>query len=252
MSLAGMVSMKARFRPSFSVSTVFMITVAIPDSINLRCCPSRRWPEWCARRDSNPHIFRYWNLNPARLPIPPRPRASAPRRGMLGRAYSKDRRGGNRLKANPAFEGVPERRQSCMQQLPPETPTTPAAATPGSPRSPANRAKRRTKTRRTTPGRRRPLAFAPGTDPSPTPISPVGVSDVRSGCARSGHRFEIRQSARVIMRARGIEEDQVEPAVDHRADRPALRHSSSPSRCSKSNWKPLDSRGTAAAAATRS
>ena len=29
---------------------------------------------WCGRRDSNPHIFRYWNLNPARLPIPPRPR----------------------------------------------------------------------------------------------------------------------------------------------------------------------------------
>src|SRR5690606_25974313 len=29
---------------------------------------------WCGRRDSNPHILRYWNLNPARLPVPPRPR----------------------------------------------------------------------------------------------------------------------------------------------------------------------------------
>src|SRR5271154_7162369 len=28
---------------------------------------------WCGRRDSNPHNFRHWNLNPARLPIPPRP-----------------------------------------------------------------------------------------------------------------------------------------------------------------------------------
>src|SRR6202012_3843995 len=28
---------------------------------------------WCGRRDSNPHNFRPWNLNPARLPVPPRP-----------------------------------------------------------------------------------------------------------------------------------------------------------------------------------
>src|SRR5262252_10397809 len=28
---------------------------------------------WCGRRDSNPHDFRHGNLNPARLPIPPRP-----------------------------------------------------------------------------------------------------------------------------------------------------------------------------------
>ena len=26
---------------------------------------------WCERRDSNPHAFRRWNLNPVRLPIPP-------------------------------------------------------------------------------------------------------------------------------------------------------------------------------------
>ena len=29
--------------------------------------------DWCGRRDSNPHILRYWYLKPARLPIPPRP-----------------------------------------------------------------------------------------------------------------------------------------------------------------------------------
>ena len=28
---------------------------------------------WCGRRDLNPHDFRHGNLNPARLPIPPRP-----------------------------------------------------------------------------------------------------------------------------------------------------------------------------------
>src|SRR5574337_221577 len=30
----------------------------------------RRAP-WCERRDSNPHGLPHWNLNPARLPVPP-------------------------------------------------------------------------------------------------------------------------------------------------------------------------------------
>jgi hypothetical protein len=29
--------------------------------------------KWCGSRDLNSHILRYWNLNPARLPIPPNP-----------------------------------------------------------------------------------------------------------------------------------------------------------------------------------
>ena|GEM_PF-6152388 len=29
--------------------------------------------EWCGRRDSNSHTLRHWNLNPACLPISPRP-----------------------------------------------------------------------------------------------------------------------------------------------------------------------------------
>src|SRR5262249_36732886 len=33
---------------------------------------------WCGRRDLNPHDLRRWNLNPVRLPIPPRPRAAKP------------------------------------------------------------------------------------------------------------------------------------------------------------------------------
>src|SRR3954451_18490199 len=28
---------------------------------------------WCGRRDLNPHDLRHGNLNPARLPVPPRP-----------------------------------------------------------------------------------------------------------------------------------------------------------------------------------
>lgn len=33
--------------------------------------------KWCERRDSNPHGLLHWNLNPARLPVPPRSRKSA-------------------------------------------------------------------------------------------------------------------------------------------------------------------------------
>ncbi len=33
---------------------------------------------WCGRRDLNPHDLRRWNLNPVRLPVPPRP-LTAPR-----------------------------------------------------------------------------------------------------------------------------------------------------------------------------
>src|SRR5262249_50339744 len=36
---------------------------------------------WCGRRDLNPYVFRHGNLNPARLPVPPRPqRAPSPPR----------------------------------------------------------------------------------------------------------------------------------------------------------------------------
>src|ERR1700709_270794 len=37
---------------------------------------NRHVSAWCGRRDSNPHNFRHWNLNPARLPVPPRPLTS--------------------------------------------------------------------------------------------------------------------------------------------------------------------------------
>ncbi len=37
---------------------------------------------WCGRRDSNPHIVRYWYLKPARLPIPPRPQLERSRTSL--------------------------------------------------------------------------------------------------------------------------------------------------------------------------
>src|SRR6476646_4792972 len=46
---------------------------------------------WCGRRDSNPHNFRHWNLNPARLPVPPRPLiASYPAAMPRAAAYNMD------------------------------------------------------------------------------------------------------------------------------------------------------------------
>ena len=45
--------------------------------------PRGRFRNWCGRRESNPHDFRHRNLNPARLPIPPRPRRAPPQRGRL-------------------------------------------------------------------------------------------------------------------------------------------------------------------------
>src|SRR5256714_9656194 len=44
---------------------------------------------WCGRRDLTPHDFRHWNLNPARLPVPPRPpRASNCQAPPGGAAYN--------------------------------------------------------------------------------------------------------------------------------------------------------------------
>src|SRR5262249_55056292 len=88
--------------------------------------------KWCARRDSNPHILRYWNLNPARLPVPPR--ARGPRRG----AYSKDRAAGNpREKRSLGAQGV-LRMQHPQPPMPPPTrpPETPTPGQPGTPSPP--------------------------------------------------------------------------------------------------------------------
>src|SRR3569623_753619 len=64
--------------------------------------------DWCGRRDSNPHILRYWNLNPARLQVPPRPHGTPP----VAALYSSDARGGKRRRfARPCLRLAPPPRQ---------------------------------------------------------------------------------------------------------------------------------------------
>ena len=43
--------------------------------IKTRCLTNLAIPQyWCGRRDLNSHAVKHWNLNPARLPVPPRSR----------------------------------------------------------------------------------------------------------------------------------------------------------------------------------
>ena len=67
------------------------LTMAI---VSHGCC-SAPVKIWCGRRDSTPHDFHHRNLNPARLPVPPRPpRARHSLRGLQRvRLYSN--RGGS-------------------------------------------------------------------------------------------------------------------------------------------------------------
>ena len=72
MSLAGMVSMKARLRPSFSVSTVLMVTLSkIPMNVLMASAAAAEMVR--AEGLEPPHLSTL-DLNPARLPIPPRAR----------------------------------------------------------------------------------------------------------------------------------------------------------------------------------
>src|SRR3569833_2863591 len=73
---AGTTTLNSRLRPSLTVSvtciTIFFVLcrsrrLSVPAD-DVRWCPV-----WCGRRDLNPHDLRHGNLNPARLPIPPRP-----------------------------------------------------------------------------------------------------------------------------------------------------------------------------------
>src|SRR3954464_125430 len=83
MSRAGMVILKARFSPSFNVSTVCIVG----SNLHVSGRPaSDSCGRWCGRRDSNPHIFRYQDLNLARLPVPPRPPGRRSRARITGMA----------------------------------------------------------------------------------------------------------------------------------------------------------------------
>ncbi len=64
---------------------------------------------WCGRRDSNPHDFHHRNLNPARLPVPPRPREPS-------RANLDARPGRSGTSASPLRVWLYSNRISLMQQ----------------------------------------------------------------------------------------------------------------------------------------
>src|SRR4029079_2029939 len=132
-----------------------------------------RRTEWCARRESNPHILRYWNLNPARLPIPPR--ARGPRKPA---AYSKDRRLGK--PPNQQLIRSPRRSESkerpAMPQLPPfpDEPGQPSEPVEPQPSQPGRPSEAPAEEPGHTPNIDVPSPPAPGTEPRTTQISPVG------------------------------------------------------------------------------
>src|SRR4051812_7088594 len=139
----------------------------------IRCSPVPRTgcaTDWCGRRDSNPHIFRYWNLNPARLPIPPRPRGRLKVRGLYQPPPVGQPAAGqpSPLPKRSARKGV-----QLVQQLPPipeepeNPPSTPQPSQPGQP-SPAP-----PEEPGTNPNIDVPSPSTPGTQPPTTPISPV-------------------------------------------------------------------------------
>ena len=92
-----------------------------------------RHGDWCGRRDSNPHILRYLDLNQARLPVPPRPLGTPP----VGGVYSKCRRWGNPCRARALR---PAKGLHMATQPPPEFPEP---SQPGAPDRPRPRSARR-------------------------------------------------------------------------------------------------------------
>src|SRR6516165_12747948 len=107
-SAAETTTLNSRLRPSDNVSVTCIdqhtfLLAAFGSGLfpcQATCCVSLTPLVWCGRRDSNPHDFRHGNLNPARLPIPPRPQRAISRtilvpqfrqgltqRGPLGQAF---------------------------------------------------------------------------------------------------------------------------------------------------------------------
>ena len=93
---------------------------------------------WCGRRDSNPHILRWQDLNLLRLPIPPRPHEGPADRNPIeaalrrafpwARVYTSTARA-SKGRRNPlgcgTFGGVKES-VTMATQPPPETPAQPS------------------------------------------------------------------------------------------------------------------------------
>ncbi len=78
---------------------------------------SARKRSWCGRRDLNPHDLRHWNLNPARLPVPPRPHIILTPQGPLPlRLAGKRSHTENRIRKQRVNGSAPLRRCRKMRQ----------------------------------------------------------------------------------------------------------------------------------------
>ena len=154
-SLAGIVRCRRACRPSLVVSTICMGGQK-PFRINL-VAPGIGRRNWCGRRDSNPHILRYWYLKPARLPIPPRPQPERSRAGGAGppanrgaplqRAGGKGQARGTRAPRPMALMTADDERNSSWPPLPKSSPIpgpdTIEPQTPARNRNPRRRPSRR-------------------------------------------------------------------------------------------------------------
>ncbi len=87
---------------------------SVQQRCGIRVCAGRGGaglPLWCGWRESNPHAFRRWNLNPVRLPVPPHPLWMSGRPSKSAPLYHP---GGGNQRKNPAatarFGAKPARR----------------------------------------------------------------------------------------------------------------------------------------------
>ena len=87
---AGRLDTKVEFPRSRCISQTAITDAVAADSLQPPCglCggveknknpPTEVDGHWCAWGDLNSHVIRHWNLNPARLPIPPQAQNTADR-----------------------------------------------------------------------------------------------------------------------------------------------------------------------------
>src|SRR5262249_6409865 len=76
-SAAETLTWNSRLRPSEMVSVTCMVLGRRCVALGVAGFAPLSDPAWCGRRDLNPHVLRHGNLNPARLPVPPRPQKCA-------------------------------------------------------------------------------------------------------------------------------------------------------------------------------
>ena len=182
-SSAGMVSMKARLRPSLCVSTVLMVTFPKSQIKLSDCADPRAW--LLLSVPPRGHGAGGGTSNPHGLPLEPKSSASTnsatPAR-TPERCAAYNRRGwlGNpNARQLTVPKDVQARGEHSMQQLPNEPATTPAPATPDPPQ-PGQPVQPPPETPTHAPDIDVPSPVSPGTNPNPGPISPVGSSPTGS------------------------------------------------------------------------